>query len=214
VQALGPTDEVVAARGMSDALAAENHGGNGGTAALYFPQGYADRVARAAAGSSLVDGVEPVIIEEIAVQDVSTSQNEPRVMLFASDPARMKGFGEIRSDGKTVSLADLRPRQVFLNAHAADELDARAGDTIKVFAGEALRTYRVRAIVRYDAIKDVGGRQSTTIALLDATGSGVVVSAIQGRDYARLYVKDVVDGQAGSMELTPEERQAVERALA
>ena len=74
--------------------------------------------------------------------------------------------------------------------------------------------YQRRAIVRYDAIKDVGGKQSTTIALLDATGSGIVVSAIQGRDYARLYVKDVVDGQAGSVELTPEERQAVERALA
>jgi hypothetical protein len=74
--------------------------------------------------------------------------------------------------------------------------------------------YQRRAIVRYDAIKDVGGRQSTTIALLDAKGSGIVVSAIQGRDYARLYVKDVVDGQAGSVELTPEERQAVERALA
>ena len=149
VQALGPTDEVVAARGMSDALAAENHGGNGGTAALYFPQRYVGQIARAAERSSLVDGVEPVIIEEVAVQDVSTSQNEPRVMLFASEPARMKGFGEIKSDGKTVSLADLGPRQVFLNAHAAGELGARAGDTIKVFKGEALRTYRVRAIVRY-----------------------------------------------------------------
>jgi uncharacterized protein DUF4446 len=74
--------------------------------------------------------------------------------------------------------------------------------------------YQRRAIVRYDAIKDVGGKQSTTIALLDATGSGIVLSAIQGRDYARLYVKDVVDGRAGSVELTPEERQAVERALA
>jgi putative ABC transport system permease protein len=147
VQALGPTDEVVAARGMSDALAVDS---NGATGALYFPQRYADQVARAAAGSNLVDGVEPVVVEEVAVQDVSTSQNEPRVMLFASDPTRMKGFGEIRSDGKTVSLADLRPRQVFLNAHAADELDARAGDAVKVFAGDALRAYRVRAIVSYD----------------------------------------------------------------
>jgi hypothetical protein len=74
--------------------------------------------------------------------------------------------------------------------------------------------YQRRALIRYDAIKDVGGRQSTTIAILDAHGSGIVVSAIQGRDYARLYVKDVVDGAAGSVELTPEERQAVDRAMA
>lgn len=74
--------------------------------------------------------------------------------------------------------------------------------------------YQRRALIRYDAIRDVGGRQSTSIAILDARGSGIVVSAIQGRDYARLYVKDVVGGAAGSVELTPEERQAVERAMA
>jgi hypothetical protein len=71
-----------------------------------------------------------------------------------------------------------------------------------------------RALVRYDALKDVGGNQSTSIALLDANGSGVVVSAIQGRDYARIYVKDVVAREPASIDLTPEERQAVERAMA
>jgi hypothetical protein len=74
--------------------------------------------------------------------------------------------------------------------------------------------YQHRAIVRYDAIKDIGGRQSSSIAILDGGGNGLVVSAIQGRDYARIYVKDVVDGKPGSVELTPEERQAVEHAMA
>jgi putative ABC transport system permease protein len=199
VQALGPTDEVVAARGMSDALAAENHGGNGGTAALYFPQRYVGQVARAAEGSSLVDGVEPVIIEEVAVQDVSTSQNEPRVMLFASDPARMKGFGEIKSDGKTVSLADLGPRQVFLNAHAAGELDARAGDTIKVFTGEALRTYRVRAIVRYDGGATAGSGLLMPLpaaqSLLDKPGQikAIFVSNSGGTESGAKLTDEVVD---------------------
>ena len=74
--------------------------------------------------------------------------------------------------------------------------------------------YQRRAIVRYDAIRDVGGHQSASIAILDDHGSGLVVSAIQGRDYARIYVKDVVATKPGSVELTPEERQAVERAMA
>ncbi|CAA9530180.1 MAG: hypothetical protein AVDCRST_MAG79-838 [uncultured Thermoleophilia bacterium] len=71
-----------------------------------------------------------------------------------------------------------------------------------------------RALVRYDAIKDVGGNQSTSIALLDNGGTGVVISAIQGRDYARIYVKDVVTRAAASIALTPEEEQAVKRAMA
>ncbi len=71
-----------------------------------------------------------------------------------------------------------------------------------------------RALVRYDAIRDVGGNQSTSIALLDNVGTGVVISAIQGRDYARIYVKDVVTRAAASIALTPEEEQAVTRAMA
>ena len=70
------------------------------------------------------------------------------------------------------------------------------------------------SLVRYDAYEESGGHQSASVAFLDASRSGIVLSAIQGRDYARLYVKDVVDGAAGSVELTPEERQAVDRAMA
>jgi|ERR671925_1726483 HAMP domain-containing protein len=69
------------------------------------------------------------------------------------------------------------------------------------------------SIVRYDAYEGAGGRQSATIALLDAARSGVVVSAIQGRDYARIYVKDLDRGRP-SVALSPEELEAVERAMA
>jgi hypothetical protein len=71
-----------------------------------------------------------------------------------------------------------------------------------------------RAIVRYDAYVDAGGRQSTSIALLDEHGSGVVVSAIQDRSYARIYVKDVSLGSSGDVALSPEEQQAVDAARA
>jgi Protein of unknown function (DUF4446) len=69
------------------------------------------------------------------------------------------------------------------------------------------------AIVRYDAYETAGGRQSASVALLDANRSGVVLSAIQGRDYARVYVKELDQGKA-ALALSPEEQQAVERAMA
>jgi hypothetical protein len=50
------------------------------------------------------------------------------------------------------------------------------------------------SLVRYDAYEGAGGHQSASIALLDAGRSGVVVSAIQGRDYARIYVKELDRG--------------------
>jgi hypothetical protein len=60
------------------------------------------------------------------------------------------------------------------------------------------------AIVRYDAYESAGGRQSASVALLDAN---------RGRDYARVYVKELDQGKA-SVALSPEEQQAVERAMA
>jgi hypothetical protein len=68
------------------------------------------------------------------------------------------------------------------------------------------------AIVRYDAYENSGGHQSASLALLDAARTGVVLSAIQGRDYARIYVKELDRGRA-SVALSPEEVEAVERAM-
>ena len=69
------------------------------------------------------------------------------------------------------------------------------------------------SIVRYDAYEDTGGHQSASLALLDAARTGVVVTAIQGRDYARIYMKELDRGKA-SVALSPEEQEAVERAMA
>ena len=68
------------------------------------------------------------------------------------------------------------------------------------------------AIVRYDAYENSGGHQSASVALLDAARTGVVLSAIQGRDYARIYIKELDRGRA-SIALSPEEEEAVERAM-
>jgi Protein of unknown function (DUF4446) len=68
------------------------------------------------------------------------------------------------------------------------------------------------AVVRYDAYEGTGGQQSASLALLDATRTGTVVTAIQGRDYARIYVKDLDRGRS-SVALSPEEQEAVERAM-
>jgi HAMP domain-containing protein len=70
-----------------------------------------------------------------------------------------------------------------------------------------------RALIRYDALDGSGGRQSVSMALLDASGSGFVLTAIQDREYARMYVKELREGEA-DLELSPEERKAVDEALA
>jgi hypothetical protein len=70
-----------------------------------------------------------------------------------------------------------------------------------------------RALVRYDAYGEMSGHQSTSLALLDADHNGIVLSSIAHRDTARLYCKQVHAGR-GEHQLSPEEEEAVRRALA
>ena len=69
------------------------------------------------------------------------------------------------------------------------------------------------SLVRYDAYGEMSGRQSMSIALLDSSRTGIVLSAIHHRDQARLYAKRVNAGHS-ELELSPEEAEAVSRALA
>ncbi len=91
---------------------------------------------------------------------------------------------------------------------AADRLDER----MLVAERRIDHAVAYRALVRYDAYGEMSGRQSTSIALLDATRSGVVLSSIHHRDSARLYAKRVHEGR-GELELSPEENEAIRLAL-
>jgi hypothetical protein len=91
---------------------------------------------------------------------------------------------------------------------AVDEVAAGIARVDRRVDGSLVNT----AIVRYDAYEDTGGHQSASAAILDSTRTGLVVTAIQGRDYARIYMKDVDRGRP-SVELSPEEQEAVERAM-
>jgi hypothetical protein len=90
---------------------------------------------------------------------------------------------------------------------AVDEVAAGLARVDRRVDGAIAKT----SIVRYDAFEGTG-HQSATVALLDAGRTGVVVSAIQSRDYARIYVKELERGRA-PVALSPEETEAVERAM-
>jgi hypothetical protein len=91
----------------------------------------------------------------------------------------------------------------------ATRLDERMSDAERRIDGCVAYT----SLVRYDAYGEMSGRQSSTVAFLDARRSGVVVTAIHHRDQARVYVKRLDEGNP-EVELSPEEVEAVEAAMA
>jgi hypothetical protein len=127
----------------------------------------------------------------------------------------------VRSDQRTVlgdrqrdlvsHAASLQGQFEALNGYVQDvaaRLDQRMG-TAELRLDGAIA---YRSLIRYDAYGEMSGRQSTSIALLDSTQSGIVLSSIHHRDQARLYAKQVRGGR-GELELSPEESEAIRVAL-
>jgi len=105
-------------------------------------------------------------------------------------------------------------QQAFLALHdRVEEVAAHVDSRMSTAEARLDGAIAYRSLVRYDAYGELSGHQSTTIALLDTHHNGVVISSIAHRDTARLYCKQVVNGD-GELTLSPEEIEAVKRALA
>ena len=95
----------------------------------------------------------------------------------------------------------------------AENTAGAAESAVRALTGRVDGCFERRALLRYDALEGAGPKQSVTIALMDRTRSGFLLSAIQGRDYARIYIKDVRNGLS-DVELSPEEKQVLAEASA
>jgi hypothetical protein len=108
--------------------------------------------------------------------------------------------------------ADLQSEFEALHAYVGNvvtQLDARLVAAEMRLDGAIAR----RGLIRYDAYHEMSGRQSFSLALLDAAHSGVLISSIHHREQARMYTKHVTGGH-GDIALTPEEEEAIRLAIA
>ncbi len=121
-------------------------------------------------------------------------------------------------DVLVVCAAALALASVLLTASMARRMARLRADVAALRADPALaagvdpKAVRNVAVVRYDAFQDMAGRMSYSVALLDAVGDGLVLSAINGRADSRTYAKGILAGDS-EQQLSPEERQAVAAAL-
>ncbi|MFF5208551.1 DUF4446 family protein [Streptosporangium sp. NPDC000396] len=80
-------------------------------------------------------------------------------------------------------------------------------------AGSAgdLKAIRDVAVFRYDALEEMTGRLSFSVAMMNGLGDGIVLTSINSRSETRTYVRPLRGGKGGQP-LSPEEEQAVRAA--
>ena len=133
------------------------------------------------------------------------------------------------ADGRTESLVEATERNAAAVAVLGEQLgqlredvattrsyvDERCEQTLRALTtdtGAAAGAVRNVALVRYDAFREMSGRMSFSLALLDDGGDGVAITAVTGAGDTRVYAKSIAGGR-GEHDLSPEEEQAVDAAL-
>ena len=111
-------------------------------------------------------------------------------------------------DGDVVGLLHGLDRDLHELEDRFKEVEPRLKSVERLLPRAINRT----AVVVFDAFGDISGNQSRSIALLDTLGNGVVLSVLVGRSETLFFAKHV-KGSRGAEELSPEEQEAVDRAM-
>lgn len=75
-----------------------------------------------------------------------------------------------------------------------------------------LTTYQKMGLVKYDAFKEMGGKLSFSLALLNQENSGILISSMHSREGCYTYTKEIIRGESFVL-LADEEREALNQAM-
>lgn len=122
---------------------------------------------------------------------------------------------ESRRDYQRIAHADTDVVDALLDRISAIDASTKTveqlAELVQVTRDDLAHSLRHVAVVRYDAFRDISGRSSFSIALLDDSGDGIMMTSLHGRSETQFIAKGITSGNADS--LSPEEVQAVEYAL-
>ncbi len=120
------------------------------TTATYFQYSQFETLHDELAGYDRVDGLLPVISERAPLVNMTTRQNESRILVFAPDPGYLSfGFGQMTTQqGGPVHLSDLGANEVYLDEEAAENLNAEPDHDLHLFVAGKPTVFRMKAIVK------------------------------------------------------------------
>lgn len=153
--------------------------------------------------------MDPVVLAEIALGLGAVALVVAAYSVLALSKARRQ-LAKITLSSAELDLAEFASVQIDgieENRRALAKLSQKLNDV----QGEVASSLRHLAVVRFNALSEMGGRFSFAVALLDDSSTGIVLTSIQGHQQGRLYAKAVFEGEC-EVPLSPEETEAINNA--
>jgi hypothetical protein len=153
-----------------------------------------------AIGSSVIAGIALLTAGTVALK-LRKIRADQRVLLGDGNQADL------------VSVAASLDRRISAEASKLAEYSEAA--SLRFVAAEERLSKSVSGVslMRYDAFDEGSGQQSFSLAIVDETGTGAVVSSLVRRETARVYAQTVNRGKA-ERSLSPEEQEVLRLAIA
>lgn len=129
-----------------------------------------------------------------------------------SQMKKMKANYKIFMSGKNAhSLEDTLIKRLdqieqLMAANVANEKN------IKILFKNMKQSYQKMGLIKYDALHEMGGKLSFSLAMLDIKNNGFIINAMHTRDGCYTYIKEIIDGNS-IIVLSEEEQQALDRAM-
>lgn len=73
-------------------------------------------------------------------------------------------------------------------------------------------TFQKIGLVKYDAFREMGGKLSFSLALLNEVNDGFIINAMHSREGCYTYIKEIINGNS-IIQLADEEREALNMAI-
>lgn len=93
-----------------------------------------------------------------------------------------------------------------------EESDQEKEEQIEHIFENLQTVYQKRGLVKYDAFREMSGKLSYALALLDKNNDGIMINSMYSREGCYSYVKDIINGES-SINMSEEEKGALNIAI-
>lgn len=126
--------------------------------------------------------------------------------------SRLKTSYDVFMSGRQAASMEKEIMDLFDDIERLKTAAERNSNNISLIVEDLKETYQRVGIVKYDAFKEMGGKLSFSIALLNDNKTGFILNSVHSSDGCYVYTKEIIDGES-PISLGDEEKKALMLAL-
>lgn len=151
-----------------------------------------------------------ILIAVLALAILSVALLTITIILLVKVGALTKKYNAFMkgSDGHTLESTILNR---FREIDILKEESKYTSEKLNIACETLITAYQKIGIVKYDAFKEMGGKLSFSLCLLDDENNGFILTSMHTREGCYTYVKEIIKGESFVV-LAAEERRALEEA--